>query len=89
MNTEPTTNVVANFLRLSRPINFSPVQIAAAVQHIPLRVVVTNRNFQRVAFSGFTCLAFSTFYTGVLNGGLHEHKANDTFTPVQWLGKIF
>jgi len=89
MNTEPSTNAVAAFLRLSRPINFSPIQITAAVQHIPVGAAIANRNFQRVALSGVvTGLAFSAFYTGIFNGGLHEHKTNNTFTPIQWLGEI-
>jgi hypothetical protein len=88
---EPAANSVATFLRLSRPISFSPLHVSAAVPNIQLGPALANRNVQRVAFSaGFigTGLALSALYTGIFKGGRDVRNANDTFTPVQWLGEI-
>lgn len=90
MYTEPGTNGIAAFLRLSRPINVSPIHIAAAV---PLGPVITHHNFPRAAFSTGvigTGLALSAFYAGILKGDHHVHaETNDTVTPIQWLGRHF
>jgi hypothetical protein len=84
MNTEPATNSVAALLKLTRPINFSPLGIATTAQ--PL---FANNNFQRAAFTtGFigTGLALSALYSGVLKGGRHASIANNTLPAVRWLG---
>ena len=93
MNSESATNSVATFLKLSRPIDLSPLHISTAVQTTHIMPVLANRNFQLAAFStGLigTGLALSAFYPGFFNGRHQRYNvmANDSFTPLHWLGEI-
>ena len=87
MNTQLGANGVATFLLLSRPINFSPIPIAAAVSNIQF----TSRHGRRAAVSTgilATGLALSATYAGISLGGYWHEQGVTTTVPVQWMGKI-
>ena len=87
MNTQLGANGVATFLLLSRPINFSPIPIAAAVSNIQFG----SRHGHRAALSTgilATGLALSATYAGISLGGYWHEQRVTTTVPVQWMGKI-
>lgn len=87
MDSHLGSNAVATFLRLSRPINFSPIPVAAALSNIQLAPRYDHRTAALCTGLLATGLALSTSYAGIFDGGEHEQKITNS-VPIKWLGRI-